>query len=77
MSSESVRGGTYRACDGNGNPPAALQPPAHRSPTPQPEKPEAADKPYSVFTHREKWLIVIIASYAALFRLVYSYHAYY
>ncbi|KAI9507807.1 major facilitator superfamily domain-containing protein [Russula earlei] len=27
----------------------------------------AADKQYSVFTHREKWLIVSIASFAALF----------
>jgi hypothetical protein len=26
------------------------------------------DKPYSVFTYREKWLIVSVASYAALFR---------
>jgi hypothetical protein len=28
------------------------------------------DKPYSVFTHREKWLIVGFASCAALFRRV-------
>jgi len=28
----------------------------------------AGDKPYSVFTHREKALIVSIASFAALFR---------
>ena len=28
----------------------------------------AIDKPYSVFTHKEKWLIVILASCAAIFR---------
>ncbi len=28
------------------------------------------DKPYSVFTHKEKWLIVILASCAAIFRRV-------
>ena len=26
------------------------------------------DKPYSVFTYREKWFIVTFASFAALFR---------
>lgn len=29
-----------------------------------------SDKPYSVFSYREKWLIVCIASYAAIFRRV-------
>jgi hypothetical protein len=28
----------------------------------------AIDRPYSVFTHNEKWLIVILASCAAVFR---------
>ena len=28
----------------------------------------AIDKPYSVYTHKEKWLIVCIASCAAFFR---------
>ncbi|KAI0308328.1 MFS general substrate transporter [Multifurca ochricompacta] len=31
------------------------------------ERKGATDKPYSVFTHREKWLIVSIGSYASLF----------
>jgi hypothetical protein len=30
----------------------------------------AIDKPYSVYTHKEKWLIVCIASCAANFRRV-------
>jgi hypothetical protein len=30
----------------------------------------STDKPYSVFTHKEKWLIVILASCAAIFRRV-------
>ena len=29
-----------------------------------------SDKPYSVFTYREKWLIICFASYAAIFRRV-------
>jgi len=29
-----------------------------------------SDKPYSVFTYREKWLIVCVASCAAIFRRV-------
>jgi len=32
--------------------------------------PAAIDKPYSVFTRKEKWLIVILASCAAIFRRV-------
>jgi hypothetical protein len=30
----------------------------------------ASDKPYSVFTYKEKWSIVGISSFAALFRRV-------
>ena len=30
----------------------------------------AIDKPYGVFNRKEKWLIVILASYAAIFRRV-------
>ena len=30
----------------------------------------AIDKPYSVYTHKEKWLLVCIASFAATFRRV-------
>ena len=34
------------------------------------EHPAAIDKPYSVFTRKEKWSIVILASCAAIFRRV-------
>jgi hypothetical protein len=38
----------------------------------------ATDKPYSVFTHKEKWLIVSLASCAAIFRRVgYAVYAYF
>jgi hypothetical protein len=60
------------AQDGTGNQSPDLQPP-QQYPTPLPEKPVGTDPPYSVFTHGEKWLIVNIASFAALFRLVGSY----
>ena len=42
------------------------------TPTPQPasgkEQVEEKKKPYSIYSTREKWLIVMIASFAALFR---------
>lgn len=32
------------------------------------EKAEETKKPFSIYTNREKWLIVLIASFAGLFR---------
>ncbi|KAI0299116.1 MFS general substrate transporter [Multifurca ochricompacta] len=57
----------------------AVSPHATCSPAPAPlsrktpsivdgsDRKDATDKPYSVFTHREKWVIVSMASYAGLF----------
>ena len=83
MSAESTGDGTNGVC---GQPDTlslskAFQPP-RPSPSPLSENPaksgktNGGDQAYSVFTRREKWLIVGIASYAALFRRVESYLVY-
>ncbi|KAI0257007.1 MFS general substrate transporter [Lactifluus subvellereus] len=76
MSAESAGDRTNGVCNLDGSHSDSLSK-AFQSPRPSPtplsEKPargtkiNGADQPYSVFTHREKWFIVGIASYAALF----------
>ncbi|KAH9965123.1 MFS general substrate transporter [Lactifluus volemus] len=63
MSTESTGGGTYGFCEANGNRSVAPSRDSKQSATAHSQ----AEKLYSVFSHREKWLIVGIASYAGLF----------
>ena len=39
-------------------------------------KQESPDKPFSVYTHREKWIIIVMAGIAATFRCAHQAHQY-
>lgn len=39
-------------------------------------KQESPDKPFSVYTHREKWIIIVMAGIAATFRCAHQTHQY-
>jgi hypothetical protein len=51
-------------------PPSPARPPILETAAAESKDGVASDEPYSVFTYKEKWSIVGISSFAALFRRV-------